>query len=711
MSRVARRAGPIVSAALLLVPVAALRAEDAAPPAAPDPKPGEPTATVAAPAENASRPEVVVTATREPSEALLAPAHVTVLTAEEIERSGARDLAEALAATPGLFPRRSSSSPQDVTVDVRGFNNGGGNGQHLLVLVDGRKTNGVTGSTTDWAAIPLENIERIEVVRGPLAALYGDTAVGGVVHIITKTGAETPSRHLAAGIGSFGTSWERLFLSGRTGALGYAAFGRIERSDGFRDNSNYDASEASLKLDLAVDTDWTLRTKAGYHKDHRRRPGTLSKAEIEQYGREATVTADDRSTVFTSHFDLGLERRETVFFKGAGEIETLSRGSAFWTNNRTDAQITYPGSGDTVTADDSDLFLLTLQHTSAFRLLDPDAADMKVTAGIDLGHEVSDSRTQNDFPGWFWVDIQDTYYKRRLLGLFGRAELAVTDALTLSGGARFDRALFNYRQQTEDLLVPGIAEAQTNKAFDAWSPHAGVNYRWGSSTSTYLAYGRTFRYPNRDELVGFLISAPELKPERATTWEAGVREEWGRSFTGTLSVYRMDVKDEIYYVPPPGGIGFGANENVPRIAHQGVEVTARGAVAEPVFLSATYAFTKTTVERGPHEGNSLPLTPEHEGLLGVEVTVVDGVLLTGSAHYVGARYLINDLDNDRDLLPDYLLFDLGARFRYGVVQAWAVAHNVTNREYFDSGGIRFTGVEAFYPAPGVNYEVGMQVDF
>jgi len=711
MSRFRRAAWGVV---LGVAAAGAAWGEEPQPPKPPEPaKAGEAgkPADAPVPKKGADRPEIVITGTREPSEALLVPAHVTVLTAEEIERSGARDLAEALSAASGLFPRRASSTPQDVTLDLRGFNNGGGNGQHMLVLVDGRKTNGVTGSTTDWAAIPLENIERIEIVRGPMAALYGDTALGGVVHILTKAGAATPSRNLAAGLGSFGASWERLFLSGRTGPLGYAAFGRVERADGFRDNSDYDAWESTLRLDVDLDPSWTLRSKAGAHQDHRRRPGTLTRAEIDLYGREASVTPDDRSTVFTSNADLGLERREPVFFKGAGTIDTRSTAFATWTNARSDTRITYPGSGDTVTADDSDLLQLSLQHTSAFRVLDPDVSDLKVTAGADLGYEVSDARAQNDFPGWFWVNIQNTDYKRRLLGLFGRAELAVTDALAVSGGARFDRALFNFRQVTEDLLVPAVTEAHTNKAFDQWNPHAGINYRWGASTSTYLSYGRTLRYPNRDELVGFLLAAPELSPERATTWEAGAREEWGRSFSGTLSVFRMDVTDEIYYVPPPGGVGFGTNQNVPRIAHQGVEVTARGAIAEPVVLSATYAFTKTTVEEGPHEGNSLPVTPEHEGILGAEVTVVEGLLLTGSAHYVGARYLINDLDNDRNLLPDYLLFDLGARVRYGVIQAWVVAHNVTNREYFDSGGIRFTGAEAFYPAPGVSYEVGMQVDF
>jgi iron complex outermembrane receptor protein len=677
----------------------------------PAPKPAETAKPAEAPVpKEADRPEIVVTGTREPSEALLVPSHVTLITAEEIERAGWRDVAEALAAPPGLFARRNSSTPQDITLDLRGFNNGGGNGQHLLVLVDGRKTNGVTGSTTDWAAIPLENIERIEIVRGPAAALYGDTALGGVIHILTKDGAADPVRSLSAGLGSFGTSWERIFLSGRTGDLGYAAFGRTERSDGFRDNSDYDAWDATGKLDYDLGSDWRLRGKAGYHEDHRRRPGSLSKAEIDQYGREASVTPDDRSTVFTSNADLGLERREEVFFKGAGTITTRSAAFATWTNNRTDSHITYPGSGDATTFDDSDLLNLTLQHTSAFRLLDPDARDLKVTVGTDLGYEVSDADALNNFPPFF-VQDQTTTYKRRLIGIFGHAELAVTDGLALSGGIRFDRALFNFRQETEDLVFGGTTEAHTNTDFDQWNPHAGVNYRWSATTSTYLSYGRTLRYPNRDELVGFLLAAPELRPERATTWEIGAREEWGREFTGSIALYRMDVQDEIYYVPPPGGVGFGANENLPRVRHQGVELAARGEIAPPVSAYVTYACTRTAIVTGPYTGNRMPVTPMHEAMGGIDVTVTEGVVLVGRVRYTGVRYLINDIENERQPLPDYATFDIGARFQRGMFKAWATAFNVSNRMVFDNGGIRFTGAEAFNPAPGVNYEVGTQVDF
>jgi iron complex outermembrane receptor protein len=656
----------------------------------------------------------VVTGTREPSEALRVPAHVTVLTAEQLSRSTWRDVAEALAVQPGLFARRNGMTAQDIDLDARGFNNGGGNGQRLLVLVDGRKTNRVTGSNTDWAAIPLENIERIEVVRGPSASLYGDTAVAGVVHIITREGAEAAVRNLSAGGGSFGTFRERLFVSGKEDDLTYAVFAKGERSDGFRENSAYEGKDYTVKLGYALDADWRLSFKAGVHDDTRERPGTLTQGEAALHGRDASLTPGDENSVFVSNGDAGIERRRSRFMKGAGDVDERTSVFTSWTHGRGDSLITFVGGGTTALKDDSNLIGLTLQHTALLRVLDPDAADVKVTVGADLGYESADAASFNNFPPFF-VQDQDTGYRRRLLGLFARDEWAATDALLVSGGLRFDRALFGFDQQTQDLVAGTVTDADGGKAFDQWNPHVGVTYRWGASTSTYLSWGRTMRYPNRDELLGFLTASPELRPERAATWEAGIREEWGRSFTGTLSVYRMDVQDEIFFVPPPAGaFAFGANRNVTRIRHQGIESGFRWQALDTLALTGSHAFARTTMETGAFDRHQLPLTPRNQGAFGAEWEVLKGLLVTTQTRIVGPRFLLNDLDNTTRGLPSYAVTDIGLKYRRGAFQAWITAYNAGDREYYDNGGIGgfpHGSREAFNPAPGAHYELGAQVEF
>ena len=134
--------------------------------------------------------EIVIIGTRRESDVLDVPSGVSVITAEHIRRSGASNIKEVLVHTPGFFSQGPNKGAYDAIIDIRGYNNGGGNGQRMLVLVDGRRTNGVTNSATDWASIPIDNIERIEIVRGPAATLYGDPALAGVVNIITRKGGE-----------------------------------------------------------------------------------------------------------------------------------------------------------------------------------------------------------------------------------------------------------------------------------------------------------------------------------------------------------------------------------------------------------------------------------------------------------------------------------------------------------------------------------------
>jgi len=162
---------------------------------APKPKPVEPPKDP--PAAEEKRPtndqEVVITAERRATDVMDVPAGVTVVTGGQIRESGATNLVEVVERQTGFFAQGQVKGAYDRILDLRGYNNGSGNGQRTLVLVDGRKTNGVTTSSTDWATIPLDNIERVEIVRGPAAAIYGDTALAGVINIIKKQGAKDPS--------------------------------------------------------------------------------------------------------------------------------------------------------------------------------------------------------------------------------------------------------------------------------------------------------------------------------------------------------------------------------------------------------------------------------------------------------------------------------------------------------------------------------------
>ena len=180
--------------------------------------------------------EVVVTATRNPQQVEKIPATVTVITAEEIAKTNAATVPDVLRLLPGVQVRDLTGSGNEQAVDIGGF--GESADRHVAVVVNGRRINAVDMSYISWATIPVENIERIEVLYGSGAVLYGDNAMGGVINIITKE-ATSEGVHGKAELsyGSFDTvrgSADLDVVSGRTSF--HAGYGHQE-TDGYRDRS------------------------------------------------------------------------------------------------------------------------------------------------------------------------------------------------------------------------------------------------------------------------------------------------------------------------------------------------------------------------------------------------------------------------------------------------------------------------------------------
>jgi len=157
----------------------------------------------------ATLPEVVVTATRTAQKTEKIPAGVTIITQEEIKNTNAGSIPDLLSSGEGLVVRSLMGSGKNAQVDLRGYGETGP--YNTLVLVDGRKVNAIDLSGVDWTQIPVDQVERIEIVRGTGTVLYGDNAAGGVINIITKTPSEGFTAKGGVSFGSYGR--ERLEAS------------------------------------------------------------------------------------------------------------------------------------------------------------------------------------------------------------------------------------------------------------------------------------------------------------------------------------------------------------------------------------------------------------------------------------------------------------------------------------------------------------------
>lgn len=639
---------------------------------------------------------VVVTATRQEEETLRIPSHVTVITLEDIQKSNATNAGDLLKTEAGLWVTNTSgSTPSGILIDGRGFNNGGGNGSRVLVLIDGRRANLADTSNPDWAAIPIESIERIEIVRGPSTALYGDNAMAGVINIITKQGGRKGVTDLSLEAGSYNFWKRKAVLSETAGALSYYLYGGYETTDGYRDNSDYRASNYVGNFAYKASPFTTLHFRSSYLSNERLLPGALTESEIQSVGRRGSVTPQDhggtRQTRYDVGFDSYLNKNEWIELTGG---QTL-RGEDF--------RITYPGFGIYDSANDS----RSSSVSGKYRMTDPLAGrDNRLMLGVDLLKETVHSPSSSiDLTGDVFPDTIS--YERRLLGVYAHDEFSIHPALILTLSGRMDWSGFQFSQESAGL--------SGDRSFRLWSPKAGLTYLTSPSTSLYATWSKGFRFPNRDELTGFFGFTPALDPERATTYEVGEKIQIGARWEGTLSAFRTRVENEILFIPPAvGDSGFGQNENIPEVKHEGIEVSSGVRYTETVRFKGSYAMTRTKIMQGPFEGGNLPITPKHAGSATVDWGKEKGLIFSVTGRFVGNRILANDLANNQEKLPGFSVWDARIRFNGESFEPFFGVNNILNKKYEEFGGVGgspFGSRIGFNPSPERNFMGGATIRF
>ncbi|GAI40874.1 unnamed protein product, partial [marine sediment metagenome] len=207
--------------------------------------------------------KIVITATRTPHLLKDVPVSTTVITEKEIEQTGASTVAEALENVAGMRVTAYGGPGSLTTAHIRGSA-----AHQVLVLMDGRELNSAASGTVDLGFLPVQNIERIEVVRGPFSSLYGANALSGVINIITKPAPEKRQTEIRASYGTYETSEYTLTHGGKLDKTGYSLTAKLGDSAGDRENSGCNETHATAKLTYEVNDSSGFSLLAGYsHRD------------------------------------------------------------------------------------------------------------------------------------------------------------------------------------------------------------------------------------------------------------------------------------------------------------------------------------------------------------------------------------------------------------------------------------------------------------
>jgi iron complex outermembrane receptor protein len=623
--------------------------------------------------------EVVVTATRDIQEIRKIPANVTVITRKEIERSHVQTIVDLLRNEVGVMVRDLLGTGKNVSVDIRGY--GETSPLNTLVLVDGRRVNEIDLSGVDWAQIPLDQVERIEILRGPGSVLYGDNAVGGVINIITKK----PEKPFSAGaegvIGSYHYNKESGSISGKWGPFSAILDAGYTGTEGYRDNGFLRAKDVGGKVLYDLNENISLNFSGGFHQDDTGLPGGLTAAEIDQLGRQATVRPGDKAETEDWYSSLGgkakfgnLGRLEVDLSYRHREVEDFFRSFSFEDRRNSN----------------------TWRVTPRYVLEAPlGTFQNKLTAGFDFYDSESTVFSESAF-GSNRLEVQKISKGGYLLD-----EFSILSTLILSLGYRMEWVTFDLFQD-----VPR-ARDDTRDRDSAWN--VGLDYLFGKRSSAFLSVKRSFRFPVSDELIQFFPVFqvnPAITPQRGYHYEAGIRHFFTDQIEGSLTLFWIETKNEIFFNPDTF-----TNENYPKTRRQGIEAGAKIRPLPWLLVWANYGYMRPTLRGGPFSGNDIPAVPRHKGSIGGEIDIGKGFLFTTNANIAGSSRLISDFANQFGQLGGYWTVDVRLSYTWKGLKAFAGINNLLDRKYSEYGAVNSLGTQSFFPSPTRNFIGGISYTF
>lgn len=646
--------------------------------------------------------EVVVTATRFEEKPTGKPLNVSVITRDDIRKSSARTLPELLSMQAGISSRDLfGNNAASASVDMRGF--GAASGQNTLILLDGRRITDPDLAGVQWSAIPFAAIERIEIVRGSGAVLFGDGASSGVINIITRK----PSRSGGSGVfsargGSYGTSEVQVGGGYSSGNAGVDVTANKYESQGYRSNNRNDQRNAQATLRWLGESS-ELAFKLGADKQTIRLPGARTvqpAAGIDQVNTDprGTSTPLDYASRDGSH--LSLEWQQTV----AGMDVNLGLG------RRSKNQKAYYDFGGFPNYRDGDLNVNSF--TPRVRIPYQLAEGGSVVVGLDAHRWEYTQRISNS-PANIGQPINrirlnqrnDAWYVQNLLNLSG--------ATSLLAGFRKERVTMD-GTDVYDAAAPGafFGSAAPAGSFAASrnAHELGLRHQLDSGVAINGRIGRSFRFANVDEIYesgpAFTNQFQFLRPQTVAAREVWLDQRVAQG-NWRMAVFSNKVYDEIHLDPFNTGVG---NTNLPASRRQGIELDGKWQALEQVVLNAAYTQTDARFLSGAWAGKRVPLVASRKANVGASWSFTEQTRLNAALSYVGSQFMENDEPNTLGMkIPAYSLTDIKLTHQMGALQLLASVNNLFDRKYFNYAvSSQFTaGKYNAYTLPGRTLYLGL----
>lgn len=583
--------------------------------------------------------EMVVTATRTERRVDDVPASVTVITAKDIVTQQPQHAADLLRNVEGIDVAGFGSPATLPRITLRGVGGSFG-GSTSQILIDGMPLESpVAGIHLGAHALDLNDLERVEVVRGPASALYGPSAVGGVVNFVPKRWRGAPGAELNIGAGSHDATLVSAAVGGAWDAVDFRLSASDYRTDGYIAQPDADP--------------WGSRDLAP--RDGKNRKFGLTGGVRPADNQEITFAvrnADTGSAWLGGHpnyrFDDNAESYDLGYRYEAGEWGVFK---ARYRKMRQKTRILFddeyangnPGSLILAEVDDriEDSEHLDLQ------------ADLRLSRAnvLTLGYAYGIGKYTSRWEDVIWGGSGESVSNSKLNGLFVQDEHRFTEALTVLVGGRWDR--YEFVGDTQNVVPTG-----KDSKVSVFNPRLGGRYRLNDATSLYATAGTAY-VPALNFLKyrsgAWWLDNPNLKPETSISYEVGVNHRAG-NWSARAALFHTDYEDKI------SSIRVGAKwqfQNIGKVGIDGLELAIEG-TAGNWRPYANYAYTDSTIKENPSDpltvGKQVQRVSPHKLNLGAVYAPSDRFYIRVSGRYVD-DYYFNDRNTANALNPGHFVAD------------------------------------------------------
>lgn len=625
--------------------------------------------------------EQTVTATHLTHDELSYSAAVEIYTAEDIANSKSKNIYDFLSQETSVSVLPSYGNQFAQQLDIRGYGLSGGH-QNIVVVVNGRRMNNIDGIPQLLSSIPVDSIEKLEILKGAGSVEYGDGANAGVISITTK---DFNGVNLRTYGGNFGTGYGSLGAGYADELFSLSAFGDYYETEGQRDLDATQIRQDSARskngsLDLKLYPNEELELRAGWAatRINTNYAGALS---LEQYKSDPTQAATPSypgaKTFTNQHF----------------ETDLWSFGLAYTLN----AQWSI----------DSNLFIEDKKSdygsSSSLSEYDYNSGDLSVKYGDENIKFVAGGSVFNGER-----DGRGSITSKDNLAAFVKADYS-SGQHSFSSGVRIEKITYNYKPKTagSPLKDEHILEAY----------ELGYNYKLDKEQSLFTSFSHSYQAP---EIDSFFITNYDssynttvefnkfLKTAQVNTYNLGYNNFTDKNkFKATL--FYIDLSNEIYYdsnIDNPNSIFDGANTNLDKTSKLGFELYDKYLLLENLYLSANYTYVEAIIKKDDNkalENKILPGVSKHSLTASIGYAPTTKSKLIASHTYRSSVYAANDFENAFSQKQEaYNATDLTASYQYDAhIELFAKIQNL-----FDEDNGIWIYDDAIYP---VNFQRSFQI--